>query len=52
MGQVSGTFVDGLLDASIQLLYLQHNYLTGIDINPTVEIPFTEKINKFGQDTS
>lgn len=39
MGQVPGTIVDRLLDASIQILYLQHNYLTGIDINPRVEIP-------------
>ncbi|KAK1398967.1 leucine-rich repeat receptor-like protein kinase IMK2 [Heracleum sosnowskyi] len=39
MGQVPSTFVHGLLDASMQNLYLQHNYLTGIDINPTVEIP-------------
>lgn len=39
MGQVPGTFVDRLLDSSIQILYLQHNYLTGIAINPRVEIP-------------
>ncbi|KAL1816623.1 hypothetical protein ACET3Z_019197 [Daucus carota] len=39
MGQVPRTIVDRVLDSSIQILYLQHNYLTGIDINPTVEIP-------------
>ncbi|GMH27788.1 hypothetical protein Nepgr_029631 [Nepenthes gracilis] len=38
-GQVPASFVDRLLDATIQTLYLQHNYLTGIDINPTAEIP-------------
>lgn len=39
MGQVPSTFVNRLLDASMQILYLQHNYLTGIDMNPTVELP-------------
>ncbi|WOG94798.1 hypothetical protein DCAR_0314095 [Daucus carota subsp. sativus] len=39
MGQVPATIVDRLLDSSIQILYLQHNYLTGIAINPRVEIP-------------
>ncbi|KAM1475251.1 hypothetical protein ACFX2I_031174 [Malus domestica] len=38
-GQVPGSFVDRLLAAHIQVLYLQHNFLTGIQINPTAEIP-------------
>ncbi|PIN26080.1 Non-specific serine/threonine protein kinase [Handroanthus impetiginosus] len=43
-GQVPGSFVDRLLSASIRLLYLQHNYLTGIEINPTVEIPLSTSL--------
>ncbi|KAL3827891.1 hypothetical protein ACJIZ3_016693 [Penstemon smallii] len=43
-GQVPGCFVDRLLAASIQVLYLQHNYLTGIEINPTVEIPVSSSL--------
>ncbi|KAL5069345.1 hypothetical protein RYX36_020232 [Vicia faba] len=38
-GRVPASFVDRLLDASIQILYLQHNYLTGIEISPTAVIP-------------
>ncbi|CAA0828145.1 RNI-like superfamily protein [Striga hermonthica] len=43
-GQVPGSFVDRLLSASFQLLYLQHNYLTGIEINPTAEIPLSTSL--------
>ncbi|KAL3849818.1 hypothetical protein ACJIZ3_011700 [Penstemon smallii] len=43
-GQVPGSFVDRLLAANIQILYLQHNYLTGIEINPTVEIPVSTSL--------
>nr|AMM42796.1 LRR-RLK [Vernicia fordii] len=43
-GQVPGSFVDNLLAASIQILYLQHNYLTGIEINPTAEIPLSSSL--------
>ncbi|KAJ4727560.1 Leucine-rich repeat receptor-like kinase [Melia azedarach] len=43
-GQVPGSFVDRLLEASIQILYLQHNYLTGIEINPTAEIPVSSSL--------
>ncbi|KAL0418786.1 UNVERIFIED_CONTAM: hypothetical protein Sradi_1292100 [Sesamum radiatum] len=43
-GQVPGSFVDRLLAANIQILYLQHNYLTGIEINPTVEIPLSSSL--------
>ncbi|KAF5190914.1 Leucine-rich repeat receptor-like kinase [Thalictrum thalictroides] len=38
-GQVPGSFVYSLLTANTQILYLQHNYLTGIEINPTAAIP-------------
>uniref|UniRef100_A0A2P2Q6G7 Uncharacterized protein MANES_01G212100 n=1 Tax=Rhizophora mucronata TaxID=61149 RepID=A0A2P2Q6G7_RHIMU len=43
-GQVPVSFVDRLLAASIQILYLQHNYLTGIEINPTAEIPLSSSL--------
>lgn len=44
MGHVPASFVDRLLAASIQILYLQHNYLTGIEINPTAEIPLSSSL--------
>lgn len=43
-GQVPAGFVDRLLDASIQILYLQHNFLTGIEISPTAAIPLTSSL--------
>ncbi|KAF5182899.1 Leucine-rich repeat receptor-like kinase [Thalictrum thalictroides] len=43
-GQVPGNFVQGLLDEGIEILYLQHNYLTGIEINPTAEIPMSSSL--------
>ncbi|PON66264.1 LRR domain containing protein [Parasponia andersonii] len=43
-GQVPASFVDRLLAASIQILYLQHNFLTGIEINPTAEIPLSSSL--------
>lgn len=43
-GQVPASFVDKLLAASIQILYLQHNYLTGIEINPTADIPVSSSL--------
>ncbi|GAB4829754.1 hypothetical protein Ancab_019409 [Ancistrocladus abbreviatus] len=43
-GQVPASFVERLLDATIQILYLQHNYLTGIEINPTAEIPLSSTL--------
>ncbi|KAK6120112.1 hypothetical protein DH2020_046148 [Rehmannia glutinosa] len=43
-GQVPASFVDRLLAANIQILYLQHNYLSGIGINPTVEIPLSSSL--------
>ncbi|XVF72506.1 hypothetical protein PTKIN_Ptkin12aG0126500 [Pterospermum kingtungense] len=43
-GEVPASFVDRLLSANIQILYLQHNYLTGIQISPTAEIPLRSSI--------
>lgn len=43
-GQVPGRFVDSLLTASSRVLYLQHNYLTGIQINPTAAIPSSSSL--------
>ncbi|KAK7260244.1 hypothetical protein RIF29_26134 [Crotalaria pallida] len=43
-GQVPGSFVDQLLGAGIEILYLQHNYLTGIAINPAAEIPSSSSL--------
>ncbi|XP_047938764.1 LRR receptor-like serine/threonine-protein kinase ERL1 [Salvia hispanica] len=43
-GEVPGSFVERLLSASIEILYLQHNYLTGIEIDPTVEIPVSTSL--------
>ncbi|KAF5947950.1 hypothetical protein HYC85_013907 [Camellia sinensis] len=43
-GQVPGSLVDRLMEASIQILYLQHNFLTGIEINPTAEIPLSSSL--------
>ncbi|KAF9618272.1 hypothetical protein IFM89_000907 [Coptis chinensis] len=44
IGQVPGSFVERLLDEGIEVLYLQHNYLTGIEINPTAEIPMSSTL--------
>ncbi|MBA0591583.1 probably inactive leucine-rich repeat receptor-like protein kinase IMK2 [Gossypium raimondii] len=43
-GQVPASFVDRLLSARIRILYLQHNYLTGIEISPTAEIPLRSSL--------
>ncbi|KAG5043451.1 hypothetical protein AAZX31_03G130600 [Glycine max] len=43
-GQVPGSFVERLLAAGIQILYLQHNFLTGIAISPTAEIPVSSTL--------
>ncbi|CAN6876742.1 unnamed protein product [Brassica oleracea] len=43
-GEVPASFVDRLLSASIQTLYLQHNFLTGIQISPTAEIPVSSSL--------
>ncbi|XP_047316084.1 protein BRASSINOSTEROID INSENSITIVE 1-like [Impatiens glandulifera] len=38
-GEVSGRFVDGLIAAKMKVLYLQDNYLRGIEIKPAMQIP-------------
>uniref|UniRef100_A0A7N0T400 Leucine-rich repeat-containing N-terminal plant-type domain-containing protein n=1 Tax=Kalanchoe fedtschenkoi TaxID=63787 RepID=A0A7N0T400_KALFE len=43
-GQVPACFVERLLAASIKILYLQHNYLSGIEISPTAEIPVSSSL--------
>ncbi|TYG56747.1 hypothetical protein ES288_D08G088200v1 [Gossypium darwinii] len=43
-GQIPASLVDRLLSGSIQILYLQHNYLTGIEIKPTAEIPVSSSL--------
>ncbi|CAM8894447.1 unnamed protein product [Rhodiola kirilowii] len=43
-GRIPANFVQGLLASNIQILYLQHNYLTGIEINPTAEIPTSSSL--------
>ncbi|CAM8891501.1 unnamed protein product [Rhodiola kirilowii] len=43
-GRIPANFVQGLLASNIQILYLQHNYLTGIEINPTGEIPTSSSL--------
>ncbi|XP_073027154.1 uncharacterized protein [Primulina eburnea] len=43
-GKIPSIFVDRLLSASIQLLYLQHNYLTGMEIIPTAGIPLSASL--------
>lgn len=43
-GQVPVSFVDRLLTASIQTLYLQHNFLTGIQISPAAMIPVSSSL--------
>jgi len=43
-GPVPGSFVDRLVNGGIQRLYLQHNYLTGIEVNLTAQIPLTSSV--------
>ncbi|KAK9084073.1 hypothetical protein Scep_030544 [Stephania cephalantha] len=38
-GEVPRGLVDRVLTGEIKLLYLQHNYLTGIEMDPTAAIP-------------
>ncbi|KAI4319445.1 hypothetical protein MLD38_033042 [Melastoma candidum] len=44
VGQVPESFVDRLLGAGIQVLDLQHNFLTGIEINPAADIPVSSSL--------
>ncbi|CAH9112499.1 unnamed protein product [Cuscuta europaea] len=43
-GEVPTSIVDRLLSSDIQVLYLQHNYLTGISIKPAAEIPVSSSL--------
>ncbi|CAN1172246.1 hypothetical protein LINPERPRIM_LOCUS30860 [Linum perenne] len=43
-GEVLGSLVDRLMAAGMETLYMQHNYLTGIEINPTAEIPVSSSL--------
>ena len=43
-GSVPTVFVDRLMAGSIQLLYLQHNFLTGMPINPRAAIPLSSSL--------
>ncbi|XP_071723457.1 uncharacterized protein [Rutidosis leptorrhynchoides] len=43
-GRVPASIVSRLLAANIEVLYLQHNYLTAIEINPTAEIPLSSSL--------
>nr|XP_043637323.1 LRR receptor-like serine/threonine-protein kinase ER1 [Erigeron canadensis] len=43
-GSVPTVLVDRLTGGDIQLLYLQHNYLTGVPIDPMVEIPLSSSL--------
>ncbi|KAI3506712.1 hypothetical protein L1887_21275 [Cichorium endivia] len=43
-GSVPTTLMDRLMAGSVQLLYLQHNFLTGVPINPTTAIPLSSSL--------
>ncbi|KAJ8453229.1 hypothetical protein Cgig2_008113 [Carnegiea gigantea] len=43
-GSVPASFVDRLVDGGIQRLYLQQNYLTGIEVNLTADIPLSSSV--------
>ncbi|KAJ0453753.1 putative non-specific serine/threonine protein kinase [Helianthus annuus] len=43
-GSVPNTLVDRLMDGNVQLLYLQHNFLTGVPIKPTEAIPVSSSL--------
>ncbi|EPS63845.1 hypothetical protein M569_10937, partial [Genlisea aurea] len=43
-GEVPGSLVDGIVSGNIHVLYLQHNFLTGMGINPTARIPPTTSL--------
>ncbi|KAD6120162.1 hypothetical protein R6Q59_026199 [Mikania micrantha] len=43
-GSVPTSLVDRLVAGSVQLLYLQHNYLTAVPIQPTVAIPVSSSL--------
>ncbi|KAJ9543086.1 hypothetical protein OSB04_022793 [Centaurea solstitialis] len=43
-GSVPSTLMDRLMAGSVQLLYLQHNFLTAVPINPMAEIPISSSL--------
>ncbi|GLJ07275.1 hypothetical protein SUGI_0063310 [Cryptomeria japonica] len=43
-GAVPRDFADNLLSAQIQVLYLQHNYLTQISIKPSAKLPISTSL--------
>ncbi|KVH94435.1 Leucine-rich repeat-containing protein [Cynara cardunculus var. scolymus] len=43
-GSVPTTLMDRLMAGNVQLLYLQHNFLTAVPINPTAEIPLSSSL--------
>lgn len=43
-GEIPVEFVNRLLSSDIKLLYLQHNFLTGIRISPSMEIPTSSSL--------
>ncbi|KAI3953462.1 hypothetical protein MKW92_010878 [Papaver armeniacum] len=44
IGEVPNVFVDKLMAEGIQILYLQHNFLTRMEIDPTAEIPVSTSL--------
>ncbi|CAI9300544.1 unnamed protein product [Lactuca saligna] len=43
-GSVPTTLMDRLMAGNVQLLYLQHNFLTGVPINPMAAIPLSSSV--------
>ncbi|CAA6654179.1 unnamed protein product [Spirodela intermedia] len=43
-GKVPASLMERLMDSRIRVLYLQHNYLTGIEANLTSEIPTSSSL--------
>ncbi|RZC81296.1 hypothetical protein C5167_043849 [Papaver somniferum] len=44
IGEVPNVFVDKLMAEGIQILYLQHNFLSRMEIDPTAEIPVSTSL--------
>ncbi|PKA54857.1 LRR receptor-like serine/threonine-protein kinase ERECTA [Apostasia shenzhenica] len=43
-GEVPARFAESLESAGIEVLFLQHNFLTGMEISPAAEIPVTTSL--------
>lgn len=43
-GKVPGSFVEKLVENGMQVLYLQHNFLTGIRMSPMAAIPMSTEL--------